>query len=88
MMISQYFFQVKREHRPLVQSLLPLLETLAEEHPSGEVKDMAGDLRIAIATHGAVWSHKMNEAARNLGKQTDTAKVASDSTCEEGVTLN
>ena len=87
-MISHYFFQVKSEHRPLVQNLLPLLETLAEDHPLGEVKDMANDLRIAIATHGAVWSHKMNDAARNLGKQTDTAKMASDSACEEGGTSN
>ena len=40
---------------------------------------MASDLRIAIATHGAVWSHKMNDAAKNLRKQTDSVKVGSGS---------
>ena len=79
-LINKYLFQVKKEHRPLVQDLLPLLETLAEGHPSVEVQDMASDLRIAIATHGAVWSHKMDVAAKNLGKQTDAVKLDSGST--------
>ena len=77
-------FQMKKEHRPLVQDLMPLLETLAEHHPSVEVQDMANDLRIAIATHGAVWSHKVDAAAKNLGKQTDAVKVDSGSTVTRG----
>ena len=44
---------------------------------------MASDLRIAIATHGAVWSHKMNDATKNLGKQTDSVKVGSGSAGKE-----
>lgn len=35
---------------------------------------MASDLRITIATHGAVWSHRMNDAAKTLGKLKDTVK--------------
>ena len=38
---------------------------------------MARDLRITIATHGAVWSHSMNDAAKNLGKPKDTVKRGS-----------
>ncbi|KAJ7372782.1 Transport and Golgi organization protein 6 [Desmophyllum pertusum] len=71
--------EIEKEHRPLVQELLPLLETLAEQHPSVEVQDMTRDLRIAIATHGAVWSHKMDVAAKNVGKQADAVKVDSGS---------
>lgn len=59
-----------------MQDLLPLLETLTEHHPSVEVQEMASDLRIAIATHGVVWSHKMNDAAKNLGKQAKGVKSA------------
>lgn len=70
-------FQINKEHQPLVQDLLPLLELLAEEHPSVKIKDMACDLRVAIATHRAVWSHRMDIAAKTLGKHTDTEKVDS-----------
>lgn len=78
-------FQMKKEHRPLVQNLLPLLETLAEQHSSVEVRDMASDLHIAIATHGAVWSHKMEAAAMNFGKQTDAVRINSESTAVKGM---
>ena len=71
-------------HQPLVQDLLPLLEMLAEQHPSGKVKDMACDLRIAIATHGAVWSHRMDIAAKTLGQHSETVKVDSRSATTKG----
>ena len=48
---------------------MPLLEILINQHPAIEVQEMANDLRIAVATHGAVWSHKMKDAAESLGKQ-------------------
>ena len=67
-------FQIKRDDRPLFEDLLPLLEKLCEEHPTVEVQDMASDLRITIATHGAVWSHRTNDAAKTLGKPKDTVK--------------
>lgn len=35
---------------------------------------MASDLRITIATHGAVGSHRMNDAAKTLRKPKDTVK--------------
>ncbi|XP_067047611.1 transport and Golgi organization protein 6 homolog isoform X2 [Acropora muricata] len=63
--------ELKKEHRPLLQELLPSLATIAEDHSSIEIKDIANDLRIAIATHGAVWSHDQKAATGNLEKQTD-----------------
>lgn len=76
-------FQLKKEHRPLLQELLPSLATIAEDHSSIEIKDIANDLRIAIATHGAVWSHDQKAATGNLEKQTDGEGVASGSICKE-----
>ena len=40
---------------------------------------MACDVRIAIATHGAVWSHRMDIAAKTLGQDSETVKVDSKS---------
>ncbi len=77
-------FQITKENQPLVQDLLPSLEVLAEEHPSEKIQDMACDLRIAIATHGAVWSHRMDIAAKTLGENTDTVKVDSGLAASKG----
>ncbi|XP_078383567.1 transport and Golgi organization protein 6 homolog [Oculina patagonica] len=76
--------EITKEHQPLVQDLLPSLEVLAEEHPSEKIQDMACDLRIAIATHGAVWSHRMDIAAKTLGENTDTVKVDSGLAASKG----
>ena len=76
--------QIKREHQPQVQDLLPLLEMVAEQHPSEKIKEMACDLRIAIATHGAVWSHRMDIAAKTLGQDSETVKVDSKSATTKG----
>ena len=61
---------------------------LAEQHPSVKIKDMACDLRIAIATHGAVWSHRMDIAAKTLGQDCETVKVDSRSTKTKGKYYN
>ena len=43
--------------------LAPLLQHIAEHHPMEEVQEMAMDLRIAIATHGLVFTkHDQNTA--------------------------
>ena len=52
---------------------------LAEQHPLEKIKDMACDVRIAIATHGAVWSHRMDIAAKTLGQDSETEGVDSRS---------
>ncbi|XP_031563618.1 transport and Golgi organization protein 6 homolog [Actinia tenebrosa] len=61
--------KVEAREKSSLHDLLPLLEKLSTHHPDVEVKEMANDLRIAIATHGAVWSQQMKEMAENLGKK-------------------
>lgn len=39
-----------------MEDLLPLLQDISDNHPESSVQEMAADLRITIATHGAVWS--------------------------------
>ena len=45
---------------------------------------MACDLRIAIAMHGAVWSHRMDIAAKTLGEHTGTVKGDSELAMAKG----
>ena len=58
--------ELDAKERVLLEGLLPLLEKLALQHPDPKMNEMANDLRIAIATHGAVWSQQMKEAAEDL----------------------
>ena len=58
-----------------MQKFLPLLQSLAENHPDSEVQEMASDLRIAIATHGVVWSER-------LSKSSQTTQVCCSKQCE------
>ena len=61
---------------------------VAEQHPLEKIKDMACDVRIAIATHGAVWSHRMDIAAKTLGQDSETVKVDSKSATTKGSYYN
>ena len=47
-------------------NLLPLLQDISDNHPESSVQEMASDLRIAIATHGAVWSEVMSSNAEDF----------------------
>ncbi|XP_048590647.1 transport and Golgi organization protein 6 homolog [Nematostella vectensis] len=66
------------EDRELVTALMPLLENLANQNPDTELGAMATDLRIAIATHGTVWSQKLQDAAQRLGKPDKAMEAASE----------
>ena len=61
--------KIDTRERTLLEELLPLLEQLSLRHHDVKVQEMANDLRIAIATYGAVWSEQMKQAAENLGKR-------------------
>ncbi|XP_046550543.1 transport and Golgi organization protein 6 homolog [Haliotis rubra] len=65
--------QVEEADRQMMQELLPLLDGIRQEHASDEVREMADDIRIAIATRGAVWSELM-KSKQDLKKQTPQAK--------------
>ena len=47
----------------LMQDLLPYMEELSERFPDGELREQSADLRICIATCGAVWSDLLTTAA-------------------------
>ncbi len=55
-----------------MKELLPLLHKFSDHHPSQEVRDMATDIRIAIATHGVVMSDALAAAAAHRIQQGTT----------------
>lgn len=57
--------QMNEKDRDDMQILMPLLDTVSKVHSDVTVQEMASDLRIAIATHGAVWSHKLQKKVKN-----------------------
>ena len=61
-----------------MNSLLPPLETISTHYPEPELTTLANDLRICIATLGAVWSEEMKEKAAGMKSEgTFTTKVKS-----------
>jgi general stress protein YciG len=70
--IFSIFFQIKPDDRERMKDLLPLLDKLASKHPHEEVQDMANDIRIAIATYGAVWTDALSSAAKKYSKTADS----------------
>ena len=51
-----------------MDGLLPLLQEISDDHPESSVQEMATDIRIAIATHGAVWSEKTKSRTKDFSK--------------------
>lgn len=64
---------MEKEHRALLSGLLQPLETISTRYPEPELSMLAGDLRVCIATLGAVWSAEMTVAAE--GGRSGTGKV-------------
>lgn len=56
---------MNEKNRDDMQILMPLLDTVSKVHSEVTVQEMASDLRIAIATHGAVWSDKLQKKVKN-----------------------
>lgn len=52
--------------RPLLTAMLPLLESISSKYPDEELRSLANDLRVCIATLGAVWTTEMNEKVAEL----------------------
>ncbi|VDI13675.1 Hypothetical predicted protein [Mytilus galloprovincialis] len=64
------------EDREHMQKLLPLLQRLADSHPDIEVQEMASDIRVAIATHGVIWSDRLSKSSKiKKGKSEDLQKL-------------
>ena len=69
--------QVDKEHRPLLSDLLQPLEVISTRYPGSELSALAGDLRVCVATLGAVWSVEMREVAEGRRRRGDTDKIVS-----------
>jgi len=63
-------FQLTDADREGMAELLPLLQEIGENHPESSVQEMATDIRIAVATHGAVWSELSKTNAQNFAQVT------------------
>lgn len=63
------YVQMNEKDRDDMQILMPLLDTVSKVHSDLTVQEMASDLRIAIATHGAVWSDKLQKKVKNKSFQ-------------------
>ena len=66
--IPLHHCQVEQTDRPLLTGLLPPLETLAARYPDQELCKLAEDLRVCIATLGAVWSAEMRGKVAETGR--------------------
>ncbi|XP_064640492.1 transport and Golgi organization protein 6 homolog [Lineus longissimus] len=67
--------EIKADDRERMKELLPLLDLLATKHPHEEVQDMASDIRIAIATYGAVWTDSLASAAKKFSKREENEQA-------------
>ena len=75
---SWWFLQVSIEDRQKLNDLLPFLDALSRQHPDDSVREMATDLRIAIATHGHVLSDALRDATQQKLKPTTEKKNAEE----------
>ena len=76
------------EDRQKLNDLLPLLDTLSKQHPDESVREMATDLRIAIATHGHVLSDALKDASQQKIKATRKVKESEEIKLEKTVPEN
>ncbi|XP_038077559.1 transport and Golgi organization protein 6 homolog [Patiria miniata] len=70
--------KITSEHRQSLMDLLPSLEKISNEHPIEPLQRTATDLRISIATHGAVWAESMKEATEKLKSTKTVTKTAAE----------
>lgn len=65
----------------LLQDLLPYMEELSERFPDGVLREQSADLRICIATCGAVWSDLLTTATipdKQADRNDDTNELHRD----------
>ena len=64
---------MEREDRHYLTAILPSLQSIASLCPDPDTSKLAGDLRVCLATLGAVWSDEMRQHADNFkAGKTDT----------------
>ncbi|XP_033898912.3 transport and Golgi organization protein 6 homolog isoform X3 [Acipenser ruthenus] len=62
--------KLQSEDYAAMKELLPLLDQISQRHPEQLIQELASDLHISIATHGAFTTETVAKAARNTaGKE-------------------
>ncbi|XP_069575525.1 transport and Golgi organization protein 6 homolog [Brachyistius frenatus] len=59
--------QLSADDYSSMSRLLPPLETLSQQHPEGDVQELASNLRAVIATHGAYRPENLHSAGPGSG---------------------
>ncbi|KAM5263440.1 transport and Golgi organization protein 6 homolog [Ctenodactylus gundi] len=68
--------QLKSSDFAVLKQLLPLLEKVSNTYPDPVIQELAADLRITIATHGAFATEAVSVAAQNtLHKKVPEGKI-------------
>ncbi|XP_045149853.1 transport and Golgi organization protein 6 homolog, partial [Echinops telfairi] len=68
--------QLKSSDFAILKQLLPLLEKVSTTYPDPVIQELADDLRITIATHGAFSTEAVNVAAQStLNKKDPEGKI-------------
>eukprot|EP00731_Ephydatia_muelleri_P038312 Em0714g7a len=81
--------KVSREDRPLLARFLHPLEVISSNCPVPELQMQASELRICIATMGAVWSSELGTLGTNLTeKAKSTGKKATKSKLIEEIPVS
>ncbi|XP_061197020.1 transport and Golgi organization protein 6 homolog [Saccostrea echinata] len=75
--------EMNDKDRSDMSSLMPLLDEVSRVHADPSMQEMASDLRIAIATHGVVWSEKLKQKAPQEKDSSNSGKSQSKPLIEE-----
>ncbi|XP_060077025.1 transport and Golgi organization protein 6 homolog isoform X2 [Ylistrum balloti] len=66
--------KITEDDREYMKKLMPLLEDISSNHPDNTIQEMASDLRVAIATHGVIWSELLKSSAKGEKQQKFSSK--------------
>ncbi|KAK7483036.1 hypothetical protein BaRGS_00025699 [Batillaria attramentaria] len=67
--------QMDEDHRTMMDEMLPLLAVIGQGHPDEFIREMASDIRIAIATRGAVLSSLQEDRSENKRRSASEEKA-------------
>ncbi|XP_033754079.1 transport and Golgi organization protein 6 homolog isoform X2 [Pecten maximus] len=66
--------KITEDDREYMKKLMPLLEDISSNHPDNTIQEMASDLRVAIATHGVIWSELLKSSTKGDKQQNLSSK--------------
>ncbi|KAM6222577.1 transport and Golgi organization protein 6 homolog [Rhynchocyon petersi] len=66
--------QLKSSDFAVLKQLMPLLEKVSNTYPDPVIQELAADLRISIATHGAFFTEAVSATAQSTLKKKDSER--------------